>query len=283
MLQCIKCKKALSKLEMKSSKTKSYKCECGHIYKYKKNYIKYTYDQLLFETYKKEYLLNKVLNNNAYLSYLFEKEGSLSLANRSDVARFRLFINRYIKKDTEVVVDVGCGIMKEPGYLDYQLFKKNKIFVVGIDPIDSDNFEGLRIVGCSEYIPLMDKKADIAIFATSLDHVCSINRTLTEVNRILKVKGKVIIWMSDRSASIVEKAKNIIEDIKHIYIEGFSLNEYSVHLNNLIYYIPKGAVDPFHSFNETPDLIIKLAKKAKFKLVDITRNGKNEIFIALSK
>lgn len=283
MLQCIKCKKNLTKLIVNSLKLRSYKCDCGYIYEYKQNFIKYSYDELLFERYKKTYLLNKVLNNNAYISYLFEKEGSLSLPNRTDVSHFRSFINRHIKKSTAVIIDVGCGIMNRPGYLDYKLFLEKNINVIGIDPIDSDHFDGFRIVGCSEYVPLMDKQADIAVFATSLDHVCSIDKTLKEVNRILKVKGKVIIWMSDRSANMVERIKNFVENIKHIYKKGFSLNEFSVHSNNLIYYIPKGAVDPFHSFNETPDLIIRLAKKAKFKLVEMNRNGKNEIFIALSK
>jgi ubiquinone/menaquinone biosynthesis C-methylase UbiE len=97
--------------------------------------------------------------------------------------------------DSGRLLDVGCGLLEVPGYLDFE--DKSKFEFFGIDPIEDRSFRGIRIVGCSEFMPFEDEQFDVLIFATSLDHVCSLGYTISESYRILVDGGKVMIWMSD--------------------------------------------------------------------------------------
>ena len=102
--RCVKCHNPLSwPLEGAGSIS----CErCFFPYQYGKNYLKYEFDSMLFETYKEKYLLNKVLNNNGYLSYIFLQDASLSLNGRDDVKNFRDYIQSHLSGG--ILLDVGC-------------------------------------------------------------------------------------------------------------------------------------------------------------------------------
>lgn len=318
--QCVKCRYPL---RVPDTECGSLNCaHCGFQYEYAEHYLRYNYDDLLYHRYRKPYLLWKVLSNNGYIAYQFLKEGSLSLAGRSDVAHFKDYILSQVTAGK--VLDIGCGILEVPGYLDFE--DKSPFDFYGLDPIDDRSFRGVRITGCSEYTPFQDDTFDAIVFATSLDHMCSLEATLVESHRILKHGGKIIIWMGDRKGlSLLRKAKNrattlsglmrcanrdrslsrlsqVTKDgvwnLAHFLItqakvsvmaslrikrHGFISKRYVVYPNYTVLYIPNGGVDPFHSFFEGPQELIKLMRKAKFKHDSLLYNNKNEVFLSFTK
>lgn len=290
--KCVQCGRVLV---IPSQGQGSLSCpDCGYIYIYAKNYLKYDGDRLLLKYFKKRYLLNKVLNNNGLLSYHFIKEGSLSLSEREDVLNFKRYISFYISRGK--ILDVGCGILELPGYLDFE--EKENFEFYGIDPIDNNSFRGIRVTGCAEFMPFLDNSLDAVIFATSLDHVCSFERTIRETYRVLSEGGKAIVWMSDRSTSFFERLKNMEElFLNRLRLRfGFQTNKFiphpncNVRVNNFViypnytvFYVPLGAADPFHFHFDSPRSTIKLFRKSKFAFVDIQSNNKNEIFLCFEK
>jgi ubiquinone/menaquinone biosynthesis C-methylase UbiE len=48
--------------------------------------------------------------------------------------------------------------------------------------------------GFAEFLPWEDAQFDAVLFATSLDHVLSLEKTLDEVCRVLRPGGKCIVW-----------------------------------------------------------------------------------------
>ena len=162
---------------------------CAFSYRYGKNYLRYDSDRLLFDRLKEEYLLYKALSNNAYLAYLWIQEGSLSVSEREEVTHFRKYIQSHT--DGGKLLDIGCGILERPGYLDFP--EKERFEFYGIDPIDDRSFCGMRVTGCAEFMPFPDGFFDALIFATSLDHVCSLRQTIRESHRVLRQGGKCIV------------------------------------------------------------------------------------------
>jgi len=267
---------------------------CGFIYTYSKYYLKYDFDKLLFKRFKKKYLLNKVLNNNGFLGYHFLQEGSLSLSGREDVSDFKKYILSQISQGK--ILDVGCGILDLPGYLDFE--RKDGFEFFGIDPIDDKSFKGVRITGCAEFMPFPDNLFDTLIFATSLDHVCSVERTIWEAYRVLSEGGKVIIWMADPSVTWTEKLRTkvvgLISNVRKPsspWVDVFNIapstflrvSNYAIYPNLTVLYVPKGAVDPFHASHESPRRIISIMKRAKFILYDKQYRHRNEVFLCFRK
>ena len=258
----------------------TYNCEmCDEKVYYTKHSIKTYPDYLLFKNFKKSYLENKVLNNNAIVSYEYLPSGSISLPERKDVKRFSLYLGKNLVGHN--ILDIGCGTMSKPGYFFFEGIDNYN--VTGIDPLEGKSFFGTRIVGCSEYLPFEDNSFDNIVFATSLDHVVSITKTLNESYRVLTKNGKVHLWISDRSTSFLKKIKNFITSIKQSYIKGYNVNKYFVYENFTVLGVPNGAVDPFHSFNESPKLVKKLFYKTNFNLQNEKYLSKNEIFLSFSK
>lgn len=108
------------------------------------------------------------------------------------LALFGAFIGCGINRDA-VVLDIGCGPFPEiPPYvaeLDLENF-------VALEPLTTPaKREYDCLVGAvAENIPLADQSVDVAIFATSLDHIEAEDDAMAEVKRILKPGGRVIIW-----------------------------------------------------------------------------------------
>ena len=202
--RCVRCETSLAVPPEGEGSTTCPSCQLE--YRYGKNYLKYGFDELLFKQFKKNYLLYKVLSNNAYLAYQFVREGSLSCSGRHDVLNFRNYILSHVKRGK--ILDVGCGILDVPGYLDFS--QKEEFEFYGIDPIDDRSFRGVRIIGCAEFMPFPDNSFDAVVFATSLDHVCSLEQTVHEVHRVLSRKGKLLLWMSDSSVSWTDKVKDVL-------------------------------------------------------------------------
>lgn len=275
--RCVKCH---SNFSLPAEGAGSIACErCSFPYQYEKNYLKYEFDSILFEAYKEKYLLNKVLNNNGYLSYLFLADGSLSLSERDDVKNFRSYIQSYLLAGT--ILDVGCGIIPVPGYLDFE--DKQKFEFYGLDPIDDKSFLGVRIVGCAELMPFGDGQFDALVLATTLDHVCSLEKSIGECYRVLNNGGRLFVWMSDRSHLPVNRLKRWWEYKKINSLKGYRSDKFFVYPNWTVLYVPDGAVDPFHSFNEDPKKIITLMKAQGFEHNNMAYHNFNEVFLFFTK
>jgi len=257
-----------------------YTCQnCGELYEIADGYIKTHFDKKLFEHFRKDYLLNKTLNNNGFISYQLLQEASISLQDREDVTRFRSFLERHL--NGKRILDIGCGIMATPGYLQFSTPRFHDL--IGLDPIDDNNFRGLRIVGCSEFVPLMDGSVDNIVFATSMDHVCNLRKTIAEASRLLDREGRVLVWMSDRSATPIERVKDWLRRRIRSWKLGYSVDKYYVYPNWTVLGVPSGGVDPFHSYLETPKKIIALFANAGMRLCSEERHSKVEIFLAFEK
>jgi ubiquinone/menaquinone biosynthesis C-methylase UbiE len=252
---------------------------CGEHYLVAEGYLKTNFDQKLFDVFKKDYLLNKVLNNNGYISYKFLQDGSISLPDRKEVLLFRRFLesNFFGRR----ILDAGCGIMDLPGYL--MNFDTDEFELIGVDPIDDNSFVGHRIVGCGEFVPLVDGSVDTIVFATSLDHVCNLDKTLAEAYRLLCSGGKVVVWMSDQSCSLVCQIKRWLRCRFNSFKLGYPLNKYRIYPNWTVLAIPSGGMDPFHSSLESPKKMKQKFSNAGFRLTKQLTYSQNEVFLAFIK
>lgn len=225
--------------------------------------LKTSPDKHLFRMYRRKYLVNKVLNNNGFISYHLLPEGSVSLPVRPDVARFRAFIESEIHSGT--VLDVGCGPLPLAGYLHFA--DKSRYCFVGIDPIDGTSYEGYRIVGASELMPIQDASVDAVVFGTSLDHVCDLTRSMQEARRVVKHEGRILVWMSDSKRPTVERIKTWLYEVRMSFRLGYPVRRYRVYPNFAVFEVPRGAVDPFHSYLESPKVVIREFERAGCRLV----------------
>lgn len=252
---------------------------CGFAYRIGPAYIQYDADELLFSEHKKDFLLYKVLSNNAYIAYQTEREGSLSLAGRPDVEAFRSYIQSALPSGR--VLDVGCGVLPLPGYLDFENRANYELY--GLDPIGETEFVGSRVVGCSEYLPFPDESFDALIFATSLDHVCSLEKTAREVVRVLKDGGKLFIWMGDRSETLVQKTIAKLKTIARNVLRGYRTDKFIVYPNLTVFYVPDGAIDAFHSYPEMPRNVVRLMRGAGLSHENMQYDHRNQVFLRFAK
>ena len=59
--------------------------------------------------------------------------------------------------------------------------------------------------------------------------------------------------------------------------------KFVIYPNWTVLYVPEGAVDPFHIFNEDPRKIISLMKAQGFQHNDMVYNNLNEVFLCFTK
>ena len=120
-----------------------------------------------------------------------------NVANAADAysSLFRAFVELHVQG---AVLDVGCGPVGKPFYLDsYPSF-----LVSGIDPLLKDQPSTIEAVrGISEYLPWPDQSFSTVISATSLDHCVSLDRSIEEIIRVLKPNGKVLLWIGSNPGS----------------------------------------------------------------------------------
>jgi SAM-dependent methyltransferase len=277
--QCVSCGLAL---ELPKSGAGKISCSnCHYTFEYAPAYLKYSFDKYLFEKFGKRYLLNKVLNNNAYLGYLFLAEGSLSCRGREDVTNFRQFITTHIHSGA--LLDVGCGLLEVPGYLDFE--EKGGFEFFGIDPIDDRSFFGSRVVGCSELMPFADEQFDAVIFATSLDHVCSTRASIKEAARVLVQGGKLLVWMAEppQPPSLLRRLRLRVGSVKRGLLKGYREDKFTIYPNWTVLYRPSGAVDPFHNVYEDPGRIISLVGRQGMEHVETLCHNKMQVFLCFCK
>lgn len=110
-----------------------------------------------------------------------------------------------------------------------------------------------------------------------------LDKTLSEAYRLLCSGGKVVVWMSDQSCSLVCRIKMWLRCRFNSIKLGYPVNKYRIYPNWTVLAIPSGGMDPFHSYLETPHQMQKNFSKAGFKLTNQLIYSENEVFLAFIK
>lgn len=245
----------------KTELTKDVKC-CGYEFKLSNGNILYDHERILLSKFPKDFLLNKTLNTNGHLSYFLLPDGSVSLPERSDVKAFAQYIHDFYKPGK--VLDVGCGPLETPGYL-LKIQKPENSFY-GLDPIPDIKFKGTRVIGCCEYMPFPDESLDTLIFATTIDHVCNLNQTFKEAQRVLKKGGKLICWHWYNEKPVYNFLKKVMHSLSQ-------KSRYYPYPNGVSFVIPSGGIDPFHKEYINPKKLFKIAKRNRLVVEDVSSSG----------
>ncbi|MGX5735306.1 methyltransferase domain-containing protein [Bosea thiooxidans] len=144
------------------------------------------------------------------------------------------------------VLDIGCGPQVLPSYL--RGFPDAA--VAGLDPLSGAERRDFQFVrGLAEFLPWPDDSFDVTLFATSLDHVLSLDWALDEVCRVLRPGGFCIVW-----AGLIEGAKPydpLAEDV--------------------------AALDDYHLFHFS-DETLRETFKSRFELLENTLFIENNAF-----
>ncbi len=108
---------------------------------------------------------------------------------------------KYLKKGDNTIVDIGCGLGDILNMLkNMKLHDGSNINIIGTDISDTQiefcrkNIPDMPLYRApAERLPLSDGSTDIAILADVIEHVFDVNLTLSEIARILKTGGLLII------------------------------------------------------------------------------------------
>jgi SAM-dependent methyltransferase len=164
---------------------------------------------------------------------------NLSVQGHQEAELFRAFIAPYMKGS---VLDVGCGPQELPVYL--LGFEVERL--AGLDPLFGSEKRRMEFCqGFAEFLPWEDAQFDVVIFATSLDHVLCVDKTLAEVHRVLRPGGVCMVW-----AGLVEGSARYEPDRE-----------------------PVIAIDEFHLFHFSEETLLE-AFQAKFELFEKFIHGK---------
>jgi len=124
----------------------------------------------------------------------------------------------------DVYLDVGCG----NGTLTTKAaahFGAKKVYGTDIRVLETDEFTFLRPGECS--IPLGDNSVDIATMFSSFHHIKD-PEIISEIKRILKPDGHLIIYDADISGEIVELMRML-----HVFADGCSDEVYFRKLHDI--------------------------------------------------
>ena len=120
--------------------------------------------------------------------YKQNPERSCAVDHRPNARLFRGFAAPYLQGR---VLDVGCGPLPIPNYLSGYPVE----WISGIDPLEPHEphpFEFVR--GFAEFLPWESASFDLVIAATSLDHTLSPQMAFSEIRRVLKPGGFLLVW-----------------------------------------------------------------------------------------
>lgn len=154
------------------------------------------------------------LFENGAAAYAQTVEGNCSHRTHEFALLFGSFVDLYGRGQ---FLDVGCGPYDAPSYLD----SWDRGQLSGLEPLPllvKPSFQVAR--GFGEFIPWDDGSFDTVVSGASLDHVLSLDKTLEEIQRVLKPKGRFLLWIVsiDGSPEFDEKADGykLIDDF-HVF------------------------------------------------------------------
>lgn len=217
---------------------------------------------------KRRYMLNKILNQNADISYILFEKSSIAVEGRKDVQNFKRFIEGNYRNGK--VLDLGCGPLAWPDYLPKTIYNP-----FGIDPKPS-KFQGSFLQSVAEDLPFKSDFFDCVICATSLDHMLDVEKAISEISRTLKPHGRFLIWcnkdlpLKTKIKVGVKKALNYLQP------------RYWVGDNGYVFEVPRGAMDPFHIEYINPKKIKKMCTKSNMREILVEING-TDMFACFEK
>ncbi|HLJ68728.1 MAG TPA: methyltransferase domain-containing protein [Chloroflexota bacterium] len=199
-------------------------------------------------------------------------EHSLSLGDREDARAFAEFAD--LRGN---VLDIGCGPQREPSYA----MSAGAEFV-GIDPVRGELERSFHFVqGLGEYLPFPDGAFDRVLFATSLDHVLSPVRALSESRRVIGASGSVNIWFGEVTDPEAPDPlwRRLARAARHPVAVTASLLRarrqppapvpaYQRELT-----IPEGATDLFHVVHLSHPLVTDWLRQAGLRVSEVGRHG----------
>lgn len=153
------------------------------------------------------------LFENGAKAYAETKVGNCSHNELEPALLFRDVIDSFGRG---TVLDVGCGPYDVPSYL----MSFDRAAICGLEPLPLLTTPSYRVErGFGERIPWQDASFDTVVSGAALDHAFSVNRTLSEIKRVLKPRGQFFLWI----ASIPEAEEFIEDKTKYIAIDDFHI------------------------------------------------------------
>ena len=121
-------------------------------------------------------------------AYREHPESSCAVEGRFNAQLFAGFAAPYLQGR---ILDIGCGPYAMPNYLEGYPVE----YISGIDPLEPFEAHPFEFVqGFAEFLPWQNDSFDVLITATSLDHVLSIDLAFSEIRRVLKPGGLLLVW-----------------------------------------------------------------------------------------
>lgn len=100
------------------------------------------------------------------------------------------FMKMNVAEFSGTVVDLGCGNMP---YKELVLSQKNVQHYISIDVAQSEFYKNSPdIIWNGKEIPLADNSVDVVLFTEVIEHLAEPLAVCKEVNRVLRVNGKII-------------------------------------------------------------------------------------------
>lgn len=153
-----------------------------------------------------------------YWSGRKEKEGRLDNRHYEYFFTEHFFLPRQFYQNKRVL-DIGCGPRGSLEWADMTLER------IGLDPL-ADKYKQLGttehkmnyVVGSSDKVPFSDGYFDIVTSFNSLDHVNDLNRTINEINRVVKGGGLFLLLCdvnhSPTACEPIQLSWNILDRFK---------------------------------------------------------------------
>ena len=132
----------------------------------------------------------KKLHENEEACYVGDVEHSCSHWDHKYARLFGAFVSLFAHGR---LLDIGCGTVGRPAYLAH--YPAN--LISGLDPRPSQVAVDFQYAqGFNEFLPWKDETFQVAVSGTSLDHVLSLERSLEEVQRVLRPGGMYLVWLA---------------------------------------------------------------------------------------
>lgn len=126
--------------------------------------------------------------DSATIDYRNNPHRSCSVPDRPNAVLFSGFAAPYLSGQ---ILDVGCG----PYSVPYYLANYPANLISGLDPLEPYEPHPFQFVrGFSEFLPWHDSTFDVVVAATSMDHFLSLELSLSEIRRVIKPGGTLLVW-----------------------------------------------------------------------------------------
>lgn len=158
----------------------------------------------------------KELFDNGAKSYVEERLGSCSHREHHHAKLFGMYVEQF---GHGLILDIGCGPYSMPSYLAMRDPRQ----VFGLEPLPIMVDPGYTVTrGFNEFLPWEDGQFDTVVSGTSLDHVLSLDASLSEVRRVLKPSGKYLVWLASiPGAAAFDETAESFEPIDRFHLFHF--------------------------------------------------------------